>query len=480
MDDRTDGTLKDRYRMAIIADPQLTDWMSYHQSGLVLALVEMYTDIFMKRSFRRLHASLRPDAVLFLGDLNDGGRITNDDTFEKNKGRFLEWVFSTRSSAWNQQPIVTDAVAGEEDVVNSNARKRKRQELTKEEKVKNVDIPGHYRQRVEAPLDANERESIRRAGKSLRLYVAGNHDVGFGDTLIQSSMARYKQVFGSVNYEVKVGNHSLVVLDTLALSSQVPAIRDESQQFLDHIKQESPTLPRILFTHVPLYRLDTTYCGKERETRQPIMDRKGDQYQNMVSNPLSREILEGIQPDMVFSGDDHDWCEVAHPTMHGNLAPEVTLRTFSFAQGIQQPAFAMMSLFNPDLKAKNIHPVVPTAQGLPVSNDMITGSVERPSGDTTFMYDECMLPNQMMIYLCYGVLLAVSLNWILIQQYWWMVAMQRGWSLSILGRWRPFSNSTNSRASNQQLDIATEQELYFDEPIGPMSLSTANNGKGKQ
>ncbi|KAF9079981.1 hypothetical protein BGX29_005789, partial [Mortierella sp. GBA35] len=57
-------------------------------------------------------------------------------------------------------------------------------------------------------------------------------------------------------------------------------------------------------------------------------------------------------------------------------------------------------------------------QGLPVSNDMSVGSVERPSGDTMFMYDECMHPNQMLIYLCYGVLLAVSLNWILIRQYW--------------------------------------------------------------
>ncbi|KAK3837470.1 MAG: Metallo-dependent phosphatase-like protein, partial [Linnemannia gamsii] len=263
--------------MAIIADPQLTDWMSYHQSGLLLALVEMYTDIYMKRSFRRLHASLRPDAVLFLGDLNDGGRNTDQKTFEKNTGRFFEWIFATDSSA-------------------------------------------------------------------LRLYVAGNHDVGFGDTLIRSSMKRYKRVFGSVNYEVNVGNHSLVVLDTLALSSKVPSIREESQLFLDQIKQEQPSLPRILFTHVPLHRLDTTYCGKARETDQTIKDRKGEQYQNMVNIPLTREILEDIQPDMVFSGDDHDWCEIAHPTIGGNFVPEVTLRTFSFAQGIKRPAFGMLSL----------------------------------------------------------------------------------------------------------------------------------------
>jgi len=241
--------------MAIIADPQLTDWWSYHQSGILLALVEMYTDIYMKRSFRRLHASLRPDAVLFLGDLNDGGRNTDEQTFVKNTARFFEWVFATKSSAWNQDPIVSDALPGEtaefaspeqqqnnnsnsyENNINSNSQVKKRQELTPEEKASNVDISGHYVQRVEVPLEATERRRIRDSGRSLRLYVAGNHDVGFGDTLIRSSMVRYKRVFGSVNYEVTVGNHSLVVLDTLALSSGVPSIRDESQHFLDHIKQ---------------------------------------------------------------------------------------------------------------------------------------------------------------------------------------------------------------------------------------------------
>ncbi|KAF9132791.1 hypothetical protein BGW39_011275 [Mortierella sp. 14UC] len=499
--------------MVIIADPQLTDWMSYHQSGLLLALVETYTDIYMKRSFRRLHASLRPDAVLFLGDLNDGGRNTNQKTFEKNTNRFFEWIFATKTSAWNQKPIVMDALEGETAVeageatvetANNSNRLRKRQALTEEEKAEYVDITGHYLQRIEAPLDAMERQKIRDSGRSLRLYVAGNHDVGFGDTLIRSSMRRYKRVFGSVNYEVNVGNHSLIVLDTPALSSEVPSIREESQQFLDQIKQEQPSLPRILFTHVPLHRLDTTSCGKSRETDQSIKDRSGEQFQNMVNIPLSREILEGIQPDMVFSGDDHDWCEIAHPTIGGNLVPEVTLRTFSFAQGIKQPAFMMMSLFNPDHKPKNVQPVVPLEAGLPVSREFVQGSVERPSGDTTFVYDECMLPNQMLIYICYGALFAASLSWVLIRQFQRMsISRKRAGASSILGRWRKNQSvditSTNtsktinessigssSSRANQQLDDTTfeEQDPYYDEFVGPLSLGAANSNaattKGKK
>ncbi|KAF9911911.1 hypothetical protein EC991_001815 [Linnemannia zychae] len=497
--------------MAIIADPQLTDWMSYHQSGLLLALVETYTDIYMKRSFRRLHASLRPDAVLFLGDLNDGGRNSNKKTFEKNTNRFFEWVFATKNSAWNQKPVVTDALegetaigAGEEVTTHHNSYNlRKRQALTEEEKAANVDITGHYLQRIEVPLDATKRQKIRDSGRSLRLYVAGNHDVGFGDTLIRSSMRRYKRVFGSVNYEVNVGNHSLVVLDTLAFSSEFPSIREESQQFLDQIKQEQPSLPRILFTHVPLHRLDTTYCGKPRETEQLILDRKGEQFQNMVNVHLSREIIEGIQPDMVFSGDDHDWCEIAHPTTGGSLVPEVTLRSFSFAQGILQPAFVMMSLFNPDHKPKNILPLVPLEAGLPVSRESVQGSVERPSMDTTFVYDECMLPNQMSIYISYGGLFAISLSWILIRQFRWIyISRKRAGVSSILGRWRKnqsvditstiISNITSensigssSSRADQQLDDTTfeEHDLYYDEPAGPLSLGTANSsttGKGKK
>ncbi|KAF9169602.1 hypothetical protein BGX20_010088 [Mortierella sp. AD010] len=491
--------------MAIIADPQLTDWMSYHQSGLLLALVETYVDIYMKRSFRRLHASLRPDAVLFLGDLNDGGRDSNQKTFEKNTNRFFEWVFATKTSAWNQDPVVMDAAEGETiaekgeaaiEVTNNSYGLRKRQALTDEEKAVNVNITGHYLQRTEVPLDAMERQKIRDSGRSLRLYMAGNHDVGFGDTLIKSSMRRYKRVFGSVNYEINVGNHSLVVLDTLALSSEVSSIREESQQFLDQIKQEQPSLPRILFTHVPLHRPNATYCGKTREAEQTIKDTKGEQYQNMVNVTLSREILESVQPDMVFSGDDHDWCEIAHPTIGGNFVPEVTVRTFSFAQGIQQPAFVMMSLFNPDHKPKNVQPVVPLDVGLPVSEESVQGTVKRPSGNTTFVYDECMLPRQMLIYICYGVLFAVSLNWILIRQFQWVsIYRKRAEASSILSRWhgnqsadiaRTTSNNTISESIDnsssreyQQIDDWTfeEQNSYYDEPVEPLLLGATNSGK---
>ncbi|KAF9907703.1 hypothetical protein BX616_000352 [Lobosporangium transversale] len=448
--DQSSETRKEHYRIALIADPQLTDWMSYHQSGLLLALVEIYTDIFMRRSFKRLHASLRPDAVIFLGDLLDGGRTTFGKTFDKNKGRFFERVFITLSSGWNQRPVIVDL----EDST--------RLEITQDPKKMGIDetafnITGHYQQLVDVPLSSIERERIRNAGKSVRLYVAGNHDVGFGDKLVRPSMVRYKRIFGSVNYEIKIGNHSLVVLDTLALSSELPDIRQESQQFLSQLMNETPTLPRILFTHIPLYRIETTPCGAARETKQLILDRMGEQYQNMIHAPLTQEILQGIQPDMVFSGDDHDWCEVAHAYKNSNVksrgnsnkhysyTPEVTLPTFSFAQGIQQPGFVMLSLYNPDHKTKNLYPVVntnTTAARLPVSTmgegeGIAPGSIERPFGEATFAYEECMLPNQLLIYLSYGLLFVGSLGVLLIQRHRWMARSRRlQGTRPLLAQWR--------------------------------------------
>ena len=249
-----------------MSDPQLTDWYSYKQTGLSLWLTEFYTDLFMRRSFRRLHNHLQPDAVLFLGDLMDGGRDTMDpDLFARNQDRFMETVFDSKNTAWNELPIMMDKDDTEQDeAVDDGAwlgvdllRAQKATRLSNQDKDfeqlggtanttdDSINITGQFKQVTKVPADSSERQAIRAAGKSLRLYVAGNHDYGFGDTLIRKAMVRYKQEFGSVNYEVLVGNHSLVVLDTLALSSSIPSIREESQAFLSKIGRGEHMFTRI-------------------------------------------------------------------------------------------------------------------------------------------------------------------------------------------------------------------------------------------
>ncbi|KAI9599407.1 Metallo-dependent phosphatase-like protein [Syncephalis fuscata] len=313
------------FRLAIVADPQIIDAYSYHQSpGVGLALTEFYTDIYMIKSFYYLQKLHKPDAILFLGDLFDGGREWKDDTWYPELKRF-QWIF------------------------------RRKSEYT---------------------------------GKTL--YLAGNHDFGFGDTVILSARSRYETVFGSPNWEMRLANHSIIALDTLSLSSRVPDIRNDAQQFLDQeAARANETLPRMLFTHVPLYRPNFQYCGPLRHMNKGLYQAKGYQYQNLVVENLSREILQKIQPSMVFAGDDHDQCRWIHQ-VGAKQSIEYTVGTFSWSMGNPFPSFGMLSLYNP-LDNKNNSPKI------------------------TSEYDVCFLPFQLGIYIGYGSFALISVTAIVLQ-----------------------------------------------------------------
>lgn len=64
-------------RVAVIADPQLTDRTSYNQKpgSVALRLTQFYSDIYMRRAFRSSVLGKKPDQIIFLGDLLDGGPI---------------------------------------------------------------------------------------------------------------------------------------------------------------------------------------------------------------------------------------------------------------------------------------------------------------------------------------------------------------------------------------------------------------------
>ncbi|KAF9973513.1 hypothetical protein BGZ73_003255 [Actinomortierella ambigua] len=248
----------------------------------------------MRRSFRQLRQQLQPDLVMFLGDLLDGGRETLDDeSFERNVQRF-HTVFATEKTDWNSRRsshrrYAKRTVSSPPQQHDQPVPKDLATEGTREIR------PGQFRLIQSVPVTARDRQEARDHDRSARLYVAGNHDIGFGDTIIRGTEKRFKRVHGPLNYEITVGNHSFVVLDTMSLSSVHQDIRDESQTFLDSLAE------------------DTVYCGPEREQQhRMIVDERGEQYQNLISEDLTRDILQKLRPVMVFSGDDHDWCEMEH------------------------------------------------------------------------------------------------------------------------------------------------------------------------
>ncbi|KAI8910526.1 Metallo-dependent phosphatase-like protein [Powellomyces hirtus] len=307
------------FHIAVLTDPQLTDAYSYGQSGLSLKLTQFYSDLYMKRNFKVLESKLRPDAFWVLGDIMDGAR---------------EWE-STR--ARNFEP-----------------------ELARVRKVFKLQNPS-------TPF----------------FWAPGNHDIGYGDRVVPSAYDRFRTVFGEPNYMVDIGNNTLVVLDTVSLSGHPGAAHyDNARNFLDTVAKTPVTSPRILISHIPLYRPDNSDCGKLRKSKRSINQGRGYQYQNLVVEGLSREILDAVKPSLILSGDDHDWCEQIHTLGNGHSSVEQTVATFSWMQGNHFPGFGLLTL-----RPANV-----------------PGTT-----DATFKFAACHLPPQLRIYFWYIALLLITL-----------------------------------------------------------------------
>lgn len=173
--------------------------------------------------------------------------------------------------------------------------------------------------------------------------MVGNHDIGFGNGIQEHVLDRFQAEYGPTSYIFKTSHYSIIVIDTVSLS----ATKDlaSKRQALDVLKQPLPPHPRIMFTHVPLYRPDNTFCGQDRQHASPIRQGRGYQYQNLVDQRLSSQLLEHIKPVAVFSGDDHDYCAVWHRLSNGrDQVIEVSVPTFSMAQGLLYPGVMLLDL----------------------------------------------------------------------------------------------------------------------------------------
>lgn len=165
-------------------------------------------------------------------------------------------------------------------------------------------------------------------------YIAslpGNHDIGVSDTVSPKALQRFIQHFGTPSSEFRAGDFTLVLLDTVSLSAErTPSISRPPQEFLQSLQAYEPTSPRILLTHIPLFRQEGTSCGPLRESKKPIRVGKGYQYQNVLTPDLSIRVVDVVRPLAVFSGDDHDYCFVQH-NFGGMRIPEHTVKSFSWA-----------------------------------------------------------------------------------------------------------------------------------------------------
>jgi hypothetical protein len=188
--------------------------------------------------------------------------------------------------------------------------------------------------------------------------MSGNHDIGIRDGIKLDVFQRFQTQFGPTSSVHSLAyNHTMVILDTVALTSTNPetklsiqhdalAVMNEMGRDTSSSVEKGKNGKRVLLTHVPLYRPEQTSCGPLRVQSRPyIYQGYGYQYQNLMEEDVSRIILQHIQPDLIFSGDDHDFCEVTHAyhaAQQQRLALEYTAPTFSMSQGVRQPGYMLL------------------------------------------------------------------------------------------------------------------------------------------
>ena len=206
-------------------------------------------------------------------------------------------------------------------------------------------------------------------------YIPGNHDIPIGGNPSFSPHARerYEKHFNLPNTVLEVANHSLILLDSVGLVEEDYRRYADEMQYGDweavpggviefvkdlgdctlrlspysfcqnHVLNPVlPEEPRILFSHIPLARPEGASCGPLREHGR-ISKGAGPGYQNLLGSETSRFLLDELNPSIIFSGDDHDYCDVKH----ARGVREVTIKSFTTSGGIRRPGFQLLSLVSP-------------------------------------------------------------------------------------------------------------------------------------
>ncbi|XP_076883940.1 uncharacterized protein C630.12-like [Bidens hawaiensis] len=329
----TTNNPSDYVKIAVIADPQLMDRTSLNLApkSLTLEIVQFYTDIYMRRAMLASVMPFKPDMVLFLGDYFDGGPVLSDDEWQDSLNRFRH-IFDIKN--------------------------------------------------------------LERVTNNRVYFISGNHDIGYAAYYSHKPevITRYEKVFGSRNYHFGAGEVEFVAVDAQTLDGQSQQYQTSaSWTFVNNVSRDSVLPPRVLLTHIPLYRPDWTSCGSKRSS--PIINQRISRatgyneimYQNYVTEETTNKLLDSIKPVLVLSGHDHDQCTVTHIAKHGAVV-EHTLGTISWQQGNLYPSFMLL-----------------TASKVTTSNASDAVSTRL-----------CLLPAQTFIYMWYILLFVVTLVAILV------------------------------------------------------------------
>jgi len=396
----------------------------------------LITDNYLRRGYEQLQTQLHPDTLFFLGDLFDGGREwkTAHGEFKdaswarphpNNEAKYVKsWNRKYGEDFWLQEYERFSGIFFKhygEGILSKSGREgeRRGRKLV-------ASLPGNHDLGFGSMVKVPVRDRFSTYfGEPNRVDVVGNHTIVSVDTVSlsadtseQMGQVDLKEIYGPAQEfleGVKSEKRRAIERELNFFRGENKAqtqfnhvVDDAAAIHGDEIPQTDPgdrvaDFPTILLTHVPLYRNPGTPCGPMREhyppsknpTKDPfgnIIDHRnaisvtaGYQYQNVLNEEDSVNLINSIgNVKHVFSGDDHDYCELRHSDAKQNVR-EITVKSMSMAMGVSTPGFMMVSLWNPV-----------SMDGRPLSHN--EGG---PGEDATIQTHLCLLPTQFNTYFGY-------------------------------------------------------------------------------
>eukprot|EP00257_Ricinus_communis_P026883 XP_025014297.1 metallophosphoesterase 1 isoform X2 [Ricinus communis] len=316
---------------SLSSNSTIMDRTSHHlpPKSFALETAQFYTDLYMRRAFLLSILPFKPDVILFLGDYFDGGPHLSDQEWQESLQRYRH-IFAMNSE-------------------------------------------GRY--------------------SDFQVYsIPGNHDIGYASLNSHKPevVRRYVEGFGIRNFQFTVGKVEFIAVDAQTLDGDPQGnLASMTWEFVKNVSKDIQLAPRVLLTHIPLYRRDNTDCGSHRSS--PIINQRISRsahsqeitYQNFVTEESSNKLLELLKPALILSGHDHDQCTVTHES---NSIPikEHSVGTISWQQGNLYPSFMLLSVSN-------------------------SAQANRSAAEDALISQLCFLPMQTHIYIWYISLYILTL-----------------------------------------------------------------------
>jgi ethanolamine phosphate phosphodiesterase len=367
-----------------------------------------------------LQENLRPDATLFLGDLFDGGREwgTFESTSPELRYRKYGAKFWLKEYIRFSNIFLRSCFKGPSV---SHAEPTGRRLL--------ASLPGNHDLGFAAGIQLPVKERFDAYfGPLNRIDIIGNHSFVQLDTVSLSAMDQIDPKTGSSGTgdgSAAATKASIIWKPVEEFLEQAKTIRAKaiqhtcetrfnwanpvSQPLSPEVhrainspkavpKPQSPVtssqFPTIVLSHVPLYRSGEATCGPLRERGAAIPLQAGYQYQNVLTPLVSADIVKHLNPEeitMIYSGDDHDYCEIEHSEFTGRIK-EITVKSMSWAMGIRKPGVQLVSLWNP----VDVDSAMSDDPNLSTPRDTVQNRM-------------CLLPDQLSIFICYAQMLGLTI-----------------------------------------------------------------------